>query len=49
MIFVNQHLKLRNIEVTPDEDIKPYLTVKKDFLDELKEFKRKLELSDRNA
>jgi len=49
MIFVNQHLNLRNIEVEPDEDIKKYLTVKKDFLDELKEFKRKLEFSDREA
>ncbi len=49
MIFVNQHLKLRNIEVTPDPAIKPFLTVKKDFLTELKEFKRKLEHSDKNA
>ena len=49
MIFVNQHLKLRNIEVIPDEDIKPFMTIKKDFLTELKEFKRKLEYSDRSA
>ncbi len=49
MIFVNQHLKLRNIEVTPDPDIKPFMTVEKDFLTELQEFKRKLEHSDKNA
>ena len=49
MIFVNQHLKLRNIEVNPDKDIKKYQTIEKDFLTELKEFKQKLELSNPEA
>ena len=46
MQFVNQHLELRNIEVTPDERItkilKPY---ERDISDEMKEFKAQLENS----
>ena len=46
LLFVNQHLKLRNIELEADNRIEDICTYPKmDILDQLKEFKNKLENS----
>jgi UDP-glucose 4-epimerase len=39
MIFVNQHLKLKEIRVTPDEQINQLITLNKSFKEELIDFK----------
>jgi UDP-glucose 4-epimerase len=39
MVFVNQHLKLKEIRVTPDEQINQLITLNKSFKEELINFK----------
>ena len=46
MLFVNQHLKLREIRVKPDERLTPLLSNKEvSFKEELLEFKKQFTLS----
>lgn len=42
MVFVNQHLKLKEIRVTPDEKFNQLITLKKTFREELIDFKSRL-------
>jgi UDP-glucose 4-epimerase len=41
MIFVNQHMKLKEIRVTSDEQINQLITLKNSFITELNQFKER--------